>query len=244
MCEEIIFEVNISDIGSARLLLPSIKLPTGRFLMGSLHGLPFAPEEPVHEVTLAGSIAITKYAITQAQYCAVMGNSPAQFTDYATAPVETVTWLEAKQFCEQLSTLLQRVVRLPSEAEWEYACRGGTTTEYFFGDGTSALPEYAWFDYNSAERTQPVGLKKPNPWGLCDMAGNVWEWCEDVWHGSYNGAPQDGCAWLTTEQRQSRRVVRGAAWNMDAFRCRSSYRSYDWQDAATNRPGFRVVVDV
>jgi formylglycine-generating enzyme required for sulfatase activity len=133
-------------------------------------------------------------------------------------------------------------VRLPTEAEWEYVCRAGTDTEFYFGDEPNALSEHAWFDLNSNECTHPVGLKQPNPWGLHDIVGNVWEWCEDVWHGDYSGAPLNGSAWMANQDKQERRSVRGAAWNMDGFRCRSSYRSYDWKDAATNRLGFRIVL--
>jgi formylglycine-generating enzyme required for sulfatase activity len=151
--------------------------------MGSLHGLPFAPEDPVHQVTFASSFLMGKFPITQEQYGAIMGSNPSQFTEYATAPVETVSWQDAKLFCEKLSAILGQHARLPSEAEWEYVCRAGTSTEYYFGS-----------------------------------------------------------AWMTHQDRQDRRSVRGAAWNMDAFRCRSSYRSYAWKDTATARLGFRVVV--
>jgi formylglycine-generating enzyme required for sulfatase activity len=106
-----------------------------------------------------------------------------------------------------------------------------------------ALCDYAWFDLNSGDCTHSVGLKRPNPWGLYDMIGNVWEWCADVWHGNYDGAPQDGSPWLEGEGRQARRCLRGGAWDMNAFRCRSPYGSFDHRELATNRFGFRVAVD-
>jgi formylglycine-generating enzyme required for sulfatase activity len=111
-------------------------------------------------------------------------------------------------------------------------------------DARSALAEYAWFDLNSTDRSHAVGAKRPNPWGLHDMIGNVWEWCADAWHANYVGAPEDGTAWVGGAETQLRRCLRGGAWDMNAFRCRSSYRSFDHGGLATNRFGFRVAVDV
>lgn len=219
-----------------------VEMPPGRFLMGSLRGLPYAPEDPVHEVRISARFALGQFPVTQAQYAAVMGHNPASFASHANAPVENVTWHDALHFCQQLSAAWGQNVRLPTESEWEFACRAGTNTEYFFGNDARILGDYGWFELNSAERTQPVGAKRPNPWGLHDLVGNVWEWCADVWHSDYSGAPADGSAWLTNQDQQGRRCVRGGAWNMDAFRCRSSYRSYDWSDAATSRLGFRIVL--
>jgi formylglycine-generating enzyme required for sulfatase activity len=113
--------------------------------------------------------------------------------------------------------------RLPTEAEWEYACRAGSTTRWFFGDDVSLLGEYAWYRANSRNTTHPVGGKKPNAWGLYDMLGNVWEWCQDVWHDDYQGAPQDGSAWLAGDG--SVRVLRGGSWNFDARSARSAERN-------------------
>jgi formylglycine-generating enzyme required for sulfatase activity len=137
---------------------------------------------------------------------------------------------------------MRREVRLPSEAEWEYACRAGTATEYFFGDCEADLGAYAWFCLNSDERPHPVGLKRPNSWGFYDMAGNVWEWCSDVWHSDYTGAPTDGSPRQDGGERQPRRCLRGGAWNFDAFRCRSAYRSRDWKHFATNHFVVRIAV--
>jgi formylglycine-generating enzyme required for sulfatase activity len=132
-----------------------------------------------------------------------------------------------------------------------------TQTEFFFGpwgpflDETEvpdavreALCNYAWFDLNSESRTWPVGRKLPNGWGLHDVVGNVWEWCADVWHDSYKGAPDDGRPWLDDAARRPRRILRGGAWDMNAFRCRSTYRSFDHLNFATSRFGFRVAVDL
>ena len=111
------------------------------------------------------------------------------------------------------------------------------------GDDERCVGEYAWYDLNSDERTHPVGLKRPNLWGLFDLLGNVSEWCEDVWHADYMGAPAVATAWMDGESAQPRRVLRGAAWDMDAFRCRSAYRSFDWKQLGTSRFGLRIVVE-
>jgi formylglycine-generating enzyme required for sulfatase activity len=231
-----------------------VHIPPGEFLMGS--GNQFFSESPAHPVSIRSGFLLGKSPVTQAQWLAVNGDNQSAFCDLPDHPVDSVTWDKAVAFCRRLSDLSGRPVRLPSEAEWEYACRAGTPGEFFFGpwgpcrDGSEvlwearhALCEYAWFDLNSGDSTQPVGTKRPNPWGLHDMLGNVWEWCADTWHGNYVGAPSDGMAWVEGEERQPRRCLRGGAWDMDAFRCRSSYRRYDHRELATNRFGFRVTVD-
>lgn len=242
LAEDIQLELIVSGEAGSKLSLPLAKIPPGKFHMGSRNGLPFAPEDPVHEVVISYAFSVGRFLVTQKQYAAVMGNNPSHFDNHRDQPVDTVTWFDARQFCEKLSAMTGRKARLPSEAEWEYSCRANSTTEYFFGDEAKELHDYAWFEDNSPDRTMPVGLKKPNLWGLYDMVGNVWEWCEDVWNSGYSGAPSDGSAWLKNEERQGRRCVRGGAWNMDAFRCRSSYRSFDWNDTATDRLGFRIVL--
>lgn len=207
--------------------------------MGSSNGLPFAPEGPEHLVEVR-EFWIADSPVTGAQYRAVMGINPSQFQGDPDLPVENVSWLDAREFCAKLSDTSAMTIRLPSEAEWEYACRAGSTTQFHFGELAAELPAYAWFEYNSQCRTAPVRLKKPNAWGLFDMIGNVWEWCEDSWHEDYTGAPCDGSPWLHTTTRKPRHPVRGGAWDMDAFRCRSSYRSYDWEEIGTSRTGLRV----
>jgi len=241
--DEVLLKLNSECSGTGAISITFVKIAAGQFSMGSELGLPFAPEGPVHRVIFPTGFLIGKFPITQEQFLAVMQENPSRFADCPTAPVDSVSWQDANQFCENLSALLARQVRLPTEAEWEYACRAGTTMAYHFGADAKVLPDYAWFELNGSESTHPVGLKKPNTWGLHDMIGNVWEWCEDVWHGDYVGAPQNGTAWTANQDKQDRRSVRGGAWNMDAFRCRSSYRSYDWKDAANDHLGFRIVVN-
>ena len=156
-------------------------------------------------------------------------------------PVERVSWNEAKAFCDRLTRLTGLPFRLPTEAEWEYAARGGTTTEYSFGDDASQLGQYAWYYENSGNQTHPVARKLKNPFGLFDMHGNVWEWCEDVWHDNYEGAPADGSAWLSGGD-SSTRVLRGGSWGVRSFYCRSAYRNRLVPDDRYFNIGVRVVV--
>ena len=134
-------------------------------------------------------------------------------------------------------------IRLPSESEWEYACRAGTTTAYSFGDDESLLGDYAWYLDNAGKAGEryahPVGQKLPNAWGLYDMHGNVWEWCEDPWHDNYDGAPTDGSVW-PTGGRSRDRVLRGGSWGGNARHCRSAPRNGHWSEHRNDPNGFRV----
>lgn len=241
------------SVAAANVLVELVAISPGQFQMGSDNE--YFSETPSHRVKIAAGFLLGRYPITQEQWRAVMWDNPSAFDSSLDRPVENVTWDQAVQFCHRLSEQSGRLVRLPTEAEWEYACRAATRDEYFFGPwgpflddsevpwaARQALCEYAWFDLNSAGSTQAVGSKRPNPWGLHDMLGNVWEWCADVWHDSYVDAPSDGSAWVEGGERQHRRCLRGGAWDMNAFRCRSPYRSYDHRELATNRFGFRVAV--
>ncbi|TRU49935.1 MAG: serine/threonine-protein kinase pkn1 [Microcystis aeruginosa Ma_QC_Ca_00000000_S207] len=217
--------------------LEMVSLPAGKFLMGSSES---DSEKPPHQVKV-NSFAIGKYPITQAQYEAVMGNNPSRFQNNPQNPVEQVSWNDAQAFCQKLSQITGKTYRLPTEAEWEYACRAGTTTRYYFGDDDNQLGNYAWGSENSNDTTHPVGQKKPNAWGLYDMSGNVWEWCEDDWHDSYKNAPDDGTAWIDNDNRsQSPKCLRGGSWRYFPFSCRSAYR--DWFDPVNHYVilGFRV----
>ena len=195
--------------------LEMVSLPAGQFNMGSSER---DNEKPQHQVKV-NSFAIGKYPITQAQYQAVMGNNPSHFKNNPQNPVENVSWDDAIEFCARLSKLTVREYRLLSEAEWEYACRAGTTTDYYFGDDDNQLGDYAWYDGNSGGKTHPVGQKKPNGWGLYDMSGNVCEWCED------------GC-------------LRGGSWYCNPRICRSANRDMIIPYLTTFFDyGFRVVCD-
>jgi formylglycine-generating enzyme required for sulfatase activity len=219
-----------------------VHIEAGDFKMGSTHGLPL--ELPPHRVEIPQAFLFAKHLVRQDLWQSIMDGNPSKFQGDANLPVDSVSWDDANKFCQRTSDITGKQVRLPSEAEWEYACRAGTDTEFFFGKDSAMVGEYAWYDLNSRERTHPVGLKKPNPWGLFDVVGNLWEWCTDVWHGDYIGAPSDGSAWIDDADRQPRRSLRGAAWDMDAFRCRSAYRSYDWSHLGLSRFGLRVVIDI
>ncbi len=231
-----------------RVTLEMVSLPAGQFLMGSPDSDPNAEsyEKPQHQVKV-NSFAIGKYPVTQAQYEAVMGTNPSHFKNNSWLknnlqnPVENVSWNDAQAFCQKLSQITGKTYRLPTEAEWEYACRAGTTTRYYFGDDANQLGDYAWYDGNSQETTHPVGQKKPNAWGLHDMIGNVWEWCEDNWHDNYIGAPKDGSAWLTNDNDYP--ILRGGCWYNDPDGCRSAYRDFSLYRRGSYDYiyGFRVV---
>jgi formylglycine-generating enzyme required for sulfatase activity len=221
--------------------LELIQLPAGQFMMGASPNDSKADddEKPQHLVKLK-AFAMGKYPITQAQYEAVMGKKRSKFQGNPNNPVECVSWNDAQAFCKKLSEATGKKYRLPSEAEWEYACRAGTTTRYYFGDDANQLGDYAWFTDNSRSKTHPVGQKRPNGWGLYDMHGNVWEWCEDSWHKNYKGAPTDGSAWI--QGGNSFRILCGGGWYYSSRFCRSSFRDgYDPDDGYDDF-GFRVVV--
>ena len=179
--------------------------------------------------------------MTQGQYQAVMGSNPSHFQGDLHRPVELVSWNDADRFCQELSRKLsQEIISLPSESQWEYACRGGTDTRYFFGDDAAQLGNYAWYYGNSGNETHPVKQKKPNAWGLYDMHGNVWEWCADQWHDNYQGAPTDGSAWLFSDESKDR-LLRGGSWDDGAKYCRSAYRYLNTPAFRYGYLGFRVV---
>ena len=213
-----------------------VRIPAATFVMGGNQG--DSREQPVHEVTISQDFYIGQYEVTQAQWEAVMGDNPSHFAGCDDCPVEQVSWDEAVDFCDTLSATTGYDIRLPSEAEWEYACRASTTTGYSFGDDESELGNYAWYASNSSAQTHEVGGKLPNPWGLYDMHGNAWEWCEDTWHEDYSGAPTDGSAW-TTGGDSSKRVLRSGSWDSPGTNLRSTYRHGNGRYEHDGR-GFRV----
>jgi formylglycine-generating enzyme required for sulfatase activity len=216
--------------------LEMIYLKGGEFMMGSNE---FDWAKPPHRVKVS-PFFIGRYPVTQAQWKAVMGDNPSRFQG-DDLPVENVSWDDAVKFCEAVSKLTGETYRLPTEAEWEYACRARSTTKYSFGDDEKLLGEYAWYYENSGGKTHPVGQKKPNAWGLCDMPGNVWEWCQDDWHNSYNSAPVDGSAWVDVSRRASFRIVRGGGWYFRAVLCRSAYRGRYSPGHRDHNLGLRLV---
>jgi formylglycine-generating enzyme required for sulfatase activity len=228
-----------------------VLIPRGTFTMGApIEEDGADKDEEQHEVTISKAFYLGKTEVTQGQYEQVMGNNPSHFqkrvirkSDSSTYPVELVSWKKAVEFCKRLSALSAekaagRVYRLPTEAEWEYACRAGTRTAYCFGDKVQNLGDYAWWGENSDGSTHPVGGKKANAWGLHDMHGNVWEWCSD-WYGEYpKGAVTDPAG----PAGGSFRVVRGGC----GYRTAGSYRSADrcWHDPSRRyfTLGFRLAL--
>jgi formylglycine-generating enzyme required for sulfatase activity/serine/threonine protein kinase len=210
-----------------------VLIPPGTFMMGSTNGEPV--EKPIHQVTINYSFYMGKYQVTQAQWNSVMGNNPSLYKG-EDLPVESVSWNDAHQFIQKLN---QRhdgyIYRLPTEAEWEYACRAGTR-----GDYAGDLDSMAWYANNSGHKTHPVGKKAPNSFGLFDMHGNVWEWCQDWNHENYNGAPADGSPWLSGGA-QKYRVLRGGSEDDEGINLRSAYRYGSTPDYRNGDCGFRVV---
>ncbi|MDA0674439.1 MAG: formylglycine-generating enzyme family protein [Cyanobacteria bacterium] len=259
------------DLGNG-VTLPLMLIPAGEFWMGQTntetaelkrqvgkneyqrryYQRRYARELPRHRVTVT-SFFMGKYPVTQIQYSAVMGNNPAEQYNAerfvaSEKPVVGVSWNDAKAFCQQLAERSGKDYRLPSEAEWEYACRAETETPFHYGptisselanyDGTQA---YAGGP-NSENRghTTPVDSFPANRWGLCDMHGNVWEWCEDDFHDSYEEAPMDGNPWIEPDRFNVRRVLRGGSWINDPKSCRSAYRHHTYADKFGDGLGFRV----
>lgn len=211
--------------------LELIQVPAGKFTMGSDQN---ADEKPPHQVSVPG-FYMGKYEVTQKQWKAVMGNNPSHFTG-DDLPVETVSWDDAQAFCKKLQEMTGKAYRLPSEAEWEYACRAGTT-----GDYAGNLDAMAWYDKNSGSKTHPVGQKQKNAFGLFDMHGNVWEWCEDLYHQNYNDAPKDGSVWASGGDSKFR-VLRGGSYILIARYCRAAYRYLNSPDYRLDFVGFRCVI--
>jgi formylglycine-generating enzyme required for sulfatase activity len=224
------------DLGNG-IKLEMIAIPGGTFLMGSPENEAErnSYESPQHQVTVP-SFFMAKYQLTQAQYQAIMGVNPSSFKG-DNRPVENVSWDDAVAFCQKLTQKTGNNYRLPSEAEWEYACRAGTKTPFSFGDNiTTDLINH---DYKY-EQTTDVGKFPPNAFGLYDMHGNVWEWCEDDWYGNYINAPTDGTAYNSLRGRNYR-LLRGGSWNKPARGCRSASRYTDLCATRYSNYGFRVV---
>jgi formylglycine-generating enzyme required for sulfatase activity len=228
------------DLG-AGITIKLVLIPAGKSVMGSPDSEQGRrkDEGPQHEVVISRPFYMGVTEVTQTQYQAVMGNNPSEFKGPRN-PVENVSWNYATEFCKKLSEKTRQAVRLPTEAEWEYACRAGSNTKFCFGDANEGLGDYAWYGDNTGRTTQPVGQKKPNAWGLYDMHGNVWEWCAD-WYGDY---PKGVVTDPQGPASGTYRVLRGGCWFYDPFLCRSAYRDSDSPDYRYGHCGFRVVVSV
>ena len=246
--EHLEVEVEIKNSIGMRLRL----IPPGEFMMGSPEW-GRDDEGPQHRVRITRPFYMGVYPVTQSQWESVMGNNPSSFSSdggnsdrvsglsTGDFPMEGVSWEDAQEFIGKLNELSEEtgwVYRLPTEAEWEHACRGGTTTRYYFGDSWDELGEYAWYSGNSERRTHSVGQKHPNAWGLYDMHGNVREWCFDWFSGDYyaNSPLEDP----TGPESGSLRVNRGGSWRYTAGDCRSASRVRFRPRDRDNFLGFRV----
>ncbi|MDV3351751.1 formylglycine-generating enzyme family protein [Leptothoe sp. LEGE 181152] len=246
----------VEELG-ADISLEMVAIPSGSFLMGSPeHELKrLNIEGPQREVTVAGFL-MGRYPVTQAQWRAVAAMSqvdrelnadPSNFKG-ADRPVEQVSWEDALEFCKRLSSQTGRLYRLPSEAEWEYVCRAGTTTPFHFGETlTTEVANYNGNTYGNGPKgkdrnqtTSVTEFKIANAFGLCDMHGNVWEWCQDIWHDNYNNAPTDGSAWMTNGNDEYR-ILRGGSWINGPEYCRSARRDLNQPGYRNYFIGFRVV---
>lgn len=246
------------------VIIELIYIPGGSFDMGSND---YEDEQPIHRVNVA-SFYLGKYLITNQQYLSFVeatgrhhpewmeeGNryniytgtndgykSIGQSLTAVNYPVVGVSWTDATVFCEWLSIISGKSFRLPSESEWEYAAKGGQNNCEFRYAGSNKFKEVGWYSENSHGSTKAVGMKWPNKLGLCDMNGNIWEWCADHWHDNYEASPEDGSAW-TTGGAKNDRVVRGGSWYEDDYYCTVSGRARSSSTVRSDNIGFRIVRD-
>ena len=216
-----------------------VKVEAGSFDMGATPEMenPWEDEKPVHRVTLTNNYYVGKYEITQALWQAVLGNNPSRFKG-DDLPVEKVSWDDCQDFISKLNAMTGKRFRLPSEAEWEYAARGGKKSRGYQYSGSNTFGDVAWYYGNSGPKTHAVGTKQPNELGIYDMTGNVWEWCQD-WFGSYSSSPQTN---PTGAASGSYRVYRGGSWCNSARDCRTSYRRGNTPDFRYFDLGLRLVL--
>ena len=248
--------ITLAGLPAGATPLVMVRVPAGSFIMGRYTDEQdsFVQEDPQHQVRIGYEFYVGKYEITQAQWQAVMDATPWAGHDsvlnHPDSPAVYVSWQDAQAFITTLNMIGQGTFRLPSEAEWEYGCRAdpsGTPTRFYWGDdpGYTDTGNYAWHYYNAwnvnEKYAHVVGLKMPNAWGLYDMSGNVWEWCEDDWHYYIEaGRPDNGNAWMDSP-RGSYRVIRGGDFNSAANYCRSAYRDDSAPGGRSAIFGLRVV---
>ena len=239
-------KMNVSVVDTNSIGMQLAFVPAGEFMMGSPPTEDGRKsDEEQHRVRITKPFYLGALEVTQAQYQQVMGTNPSSFKG-TKHPVDSVSWDDAVAFCDKLSALAEekaagRTYRLPTEAEWEYACRAGTTTRFSFGDDPAGLADFAWIAKNASGASCPVGQKRPNAWGLCDMHGNVQEWCAD-WYGRsfyYRASPVDN---PTGPDAGSSRVCRGGSWGNAASNCRSAIRLWSQPAEVYDYLGFRVVM--
>jgi formylglycine-generating enzyme required for sulfatase activity len=217
-----------------------VSIPAGSFVMGCQDGRDEncdKDEKPAHKVQIS-AFQLGKTEVTQGQWKAVMGSNPSNFSSCGdTCPVEKVSWDDIQTFIQKLNAQTGKTYRLPTEAEWEYACRAGQNTQYCGGNDANAV---AWYEGNSGNKTHPVAGKQANAWGLYDMSGNVTEWVQDSYHDTYSNAPSDGSAW--EKGGDEKKVVRGGSWGYPHGLARCAFRGWSRPGGRYGAVGFRVVL--
>ena len=235
-------EIGVSRAGAILRDCPDcsemVVIPAGSFDMGS-SGYS-SSEKPVHRVTISKTFALGKTEVTQGQWKSIMGSNPSKFTNCGNdCPVENVSWNDAQIFIQKLNAKTGKQFRLPSEAEWEYACRAGGKQEYCGSDNLDSVGWYLFSHKQSSSKSvHRVATKQPNAWGLYDMSGNVMEWVEDSFQSDYNGAPTDGSAWIG---RGTLRVLRGGSWDNESPFASAASRGALLPEVRGESIGFRVV---
>ncbi len=225
------------------LSIDMVKIKAGSFQMGPNK---YDSEKPIHKVTIDYDFELGKYPVTVGEYLHFVKATKKEILEKWSKekenhPITDVSWNDAVEFCNWLNEQQKEYLyRLPTEAEWEYACRAGTDTSWSFGDDKEKLTEYAWYYDNSENSTHNVGEKKSNPWKLHDMHGNVWEWCQDDFEDNYNNTPRDGTA-HKLDEKDKRKVLRGGSWYNYAFDARSSYRYRFIPSIRSDGVGFRLL---
>lgn len=235
-----VFTVELPNLPDDAVPLQLVQIPSGTFIMGSIFGT--YNELPLHEVVLNNDFYLGKFEVTQSQWQAVMGNNPSYYTDSPNNPVKQVSWNDCQRFIETINSLglSEFTFRFPTEAEWEYACRAGTVGDYYWGD--EDINDYAWTEYNSNYKTHDVGLLLPNAFGLFDMSGNVFEWCQDWYeYEYYSRSPLQEPPGPTLG---TSRVLRGGFYGTGARGCRSTVRFYYDPDGTNFNFGFRVAATI
>ena len=230
---------NISIPVKDGISIDMVRVEAGTFTMGATPEMenPFGDEKPTHQVTLTNDYYIGKYEVTQALWQAVMDNNPSWFKG-DDLPIELVSWYDCQEFISKLNSITGKTFRLPTEAEWEYAARGGKKSRGYQYSGSSNISDVAWYTDNSGSKTHAVGSKQANELGIYDMTGNVWEWCQD-WYDNYSSSLQVN---PTSANSGSYRVVRGGSWSRIASFCRSSCRSGGAPDRRYGYLGLRLVL--
>jgi len=230
--------VTAVDLGGG-VRMEFVLVPAGSYVMGSADIAGEEDEFPAHPVTISRPFYLGRCEVTQAQWQRVMGDNPSRFPG-PQRPVDTVSWSDCQRFLARLAALTGKRFALPTEAQWEYAARAGTSTRWSSGDDEARLADYAWIGTNSGGATRPVATRKPNAWGLCDMAGNVWEWCAD-WYGKHayeGGAAVDP----TGPATGSSRILRGGGWGESPGSARPAYRNAEGPDTRNDGTGLRCVM--